>query len=110
MIAFIIPPTLTQDPQPQPSLWNSTNYKSLLLSKGSGSHDILQHIEVMHCFIPPPRQPHSLPNTPDRNAADLPDRIGTVLRSHREAAPRRFPIVPAETGRAPATTRTNVPS
>ena len=37
--------------------------------------------------------PHTLPNTADRNMADVAGRIRAVLRQRRESKPERLPIL-----------------
>ena len=41
--------------------------------RGSGSLETPQYIGLTHGFVLPFRQLHILPNTPDRNGADVPD-------------------------------------
>ena len=70
----------------QPARWNSSNYVGFLFSKEGGSIAIAQSTELTHSVLSPPRQPHTLPNTPGRNRLDLSNRNGAELRPQRETA------------------------
>lgn len=95
------------EPRAQPAsakLFHSETMVYRMELAESGSLDILQLIEVTHSFVLPPRQPHTWPNTLDRNGEDLPARIGGVCSS-ASCRSSSFRTTPPLRGAEPASPR-----